>query len=51
MQALFLLDDHTDNKLPFDVVVRRLEAVRDAILHVNKPHAEGEHLICELIRQ
>ena len=51
MQALFLLDDHTDNNLPIDVVVERLEAVRDAILHVNKPHPEYEHVVCELTRQ
>jgi len=50
MFTFFMIDDHTTDQ-PFDVVVGRCEAARDAILHVNKPRPEGEHVIGEITRQ
>ncbi|GLB39974.1 putative terpene synthase family, metal binding domain [Lyophyllum shimeji] len=50
MHAFFVLDDHTDNQ-PLHVVIERCEATMDAILHVDKPRPEGEHVIGEITRQ
>ena len=50
MQAFFVLDDDANN-LPTDVVIERYEATRQAVLHVDTPRPEGEHVIGELTRQ
>jgi hypothetical protein len=50
MYTFFMIDDHTTN-LPVDVVAKRCEAARDAILHVNNPRPDGEHVVGEITRQ
>jgi hypothetical protein len=48
--SMFVIeDDPTD--LPIDVVVECCEAVREAVLHVDKPRPGGEHAMGEITRQ
>jgi hypothetical protein len=50
MKAFFVLDDEATN-LPIDLVIEHYEVTRDAVLHVDKPRPEGEHIIGEITRQ